>query len=195
MTDERCQSNLNAFGNARVSFGHANRDVPLGCLHCVSEHSEYPCVTVRVVCVQVAHNETLLLRFMSVTKLHPFTVTPRSFRVRLREVRKFRMQDARCADQTDGRCLARCDDAECGVVGIIGGSQEIGERALQVRPTPLLLVLRLCTQLASRRRRSSPQISSEIRDGTRSMSLCLIHRSVMVVLRIDTSKSEVGDRP
>ena len=45
------------------------------------------------------------------------------------------------------------------------------------------------------RRRSSPQISSDIRDGTRSMSLCLIHRSVMVVLRIDTSKSEVGDWP
>ena len=153
MTDERCQSNLNAFGNARVSFGHANRDVPLGCLHCVSVHSESPCVTVRVVCVQVAHNGTLLLRFMSVTKLHPFTVTPRSFRVRLREVRKFRMQDARCADQTDGRCLARCDGAECGVVGIIGGSQEIGERALQVRPTPLLLVLRLCARSKTRTRR------------------------------------------
>ena len=72
MTDERCQSNLNAFGNARVSFGHANRDVPLGCLHCVSVHSESPCVTVRVVCVQVAHNGTLLLRFMSDTKLQPF---------------------------------------------------------------------------------------------------------------------------
>ena len=47
----------------------------------------------------------------------------------------------------------------------------------------------------NRRTSSSSTAYSSSSRATRSMSLCLIHRSVMVVLRIDTSKSEVGDRP